>query len=758
MVKNLIAKSDGTKLFDHLIQTAEFSLETAKRVINEKHEYYDEILKIAYYNGLLHDIGKSHPEFQKYLKNSEKYKRPFIHSHLSALIVKDLFKIHTPKIGGSEKIITKTILHHHPVNDRSIIDEMHSDTVELIEKLIEYTTIEHPDFINNNLFVQHEDYEFKPFTFNEDTNTIEYFTNEQNEENALFTLFSAILRYSDIFVSNQKLNKNSFLKLSVNGDFEFVKPEHYDARFYAQLKNAEEASNKKFCQYEAPTGFGKTLFGIMYAIKSGKKCYWVDPRNEITKSDYYSIVEEFKTLKLPYSVAYMSGGIYQDCYNCNIEDLTNNPPDITVINIDSFVRPLFKTDSNIRISSFFDSTVIFNEYQEYDTKDAILALFEILKTIRKDFLKNTNTLFLSATKNENLVRNKDVDVLKPENTETFYNKKYYIKYEDTLDINTFKPLNGSDSVIFCNSIKAAQEFKRIGLVDVCIHSQYLDNDRKYNYEKIVKYHSKHAKVNERNLSVSSTSVIGTGCDLTFNNAYFILPTPFYFLQQMGRINRFNDYNNTSVVTIYKNIVTNLKKSEESIVNKIYFTKQLETKFLSYIQKHLPEGEHTLGEIYNVVYNFLEVDSKQEYKTLFKEHRNSAYNHLSTLDYAYTNKKNDENDSSVNLSNKNNIREINPDNIFLQINNDMPEPIQVSREYMDEDLRELFMNNKQQLLKIIRDNKNYFSNKQSFTSFSKHNTTKQYERLIEKSKCSDTPFILLSGRYSYNKDLGLIKNS
>ncbi|MGL5227319.1 MAG: CRISPR-associated helicase Cas3' [Bacteroidales bacterium] len=75
------AKSNGTSLFDHLIQTKDLILPFA--------EHADLDGRIALKGALIHDIGKAHPEFQKRLRSQTRSgkQKPFRHEIASILFL-----------------------------------------------------------------------------------------------------------------------------------------------------------------------------------------------------------------------------------------------------------------------------------------------------------------------------------------------------------------------------------------------------------------------------------------------------------------------------------------------------------------------------------------------------------------------------------------------------------------------------------------------------------------------------------------------
>lgn len=746
-MKNLIAKNNGISLFDHSINCAEMALKNFNSIISKENEHYNDLILPIYFGALFHDIGKAYPEFQSYLKGETT--RPFSHSYMSSVICHECFKLKTYDV-LTNKLFWYTVLHHHPVYDtNNINDFLHKNVIDLIEELLEYTKNKHQDLYERIIFNKKQELI---------TNCIDetyYFDKTEGIYNEKFLYIRNLIIESDINTSSgKKIDTN----INLPQDFIFTKPKEYDNRYYDQKEDAEILSNEKIIAYDAPTGFGKTLLGVIYAIINGKKCYWVCPRNSITESMYDSIKQECIANNFPISVSFMCGGVYKDCHNCSIDRLNDNHADITVINIDSFLRPLFNTDSNKRNFAFVDSTLIFDEYDEHISDNAANALFQYIINMRKKYTDNTHTLLLSATKNKQLLKKYEIKCLSPKNKSKFLSKKYKINYCHEFDIDDFTNIKNTNSIIFPNSVKLVQELKEHDKVNICIHSHFLEKDKDEIFNYIKKTHNKKAQEKERMISVASTTITGTGCDFSFKNGYWILPTPSYWIQQIGRINRFNEYE-YAILNIFNSVKDKSKlKSEKSTID-IYYDNDLNVKFLSFLKKELPESEYSLETIYEKVEMF-EEEHNEEYKKMFNKKMKDSMLHLSSLNYSYSNKDNTEEDN-VMLSSKNNIRELNPDKIWLLINGDMETPIEydiknnkTNNLSKRDSLFIYYKSNRKNIHNIIKNNIDYFHNIRSYTTFNKKDDTICFNELIKKAKNSKTPFVILHGAMTYDNEIGL----
>lgn len=752
-MKNLLAKSNGYLLYDHLIETAEKCYEMASIITNDEswREY-------AYFCGLFHDLGKSDEKIQNFLKD-ENVKSPFEHGYLSALLmvgnnpIISLTKRNGNKLNNNiNDVIKRVILHHHPLEDkkeevRNEITCIDDNIIALLGEIKKYTEEKHPDFkfkikINNKTDIDSEidcEYFYK------------HLEDDIKEKNIIFFFLRSVLSLSDVLTSSKYLNLENLI--NVNIDLNLIKkPEHYDDRFFEQNKIAQELLNHKMCLFNATTGFGKTMLGVLYAIYSQKKTYWVCPRNVITESVYDNVVNEIKALNLNISVSCMTGGVYKHFYNCTENDLKCKNADITIINIDSYFRPCFNTDANMGHSAFINSTVIFDEYHEYFDDCAIMSLFDIARKTRNKLNNNVKTLLLSATQNDYLVdiKNENIKIFKPKSEEKLLNKKYNIKYNDVVNINSFENLKNTNSIVFTNSVKLTQELKKLEYVDDCIHSLFIDDDRKIKFDNLFFYHSKHS--NNKQYSFSSTSIVGTGCDISFQNACFIMATPYTLLQQIGRVNRFNECTEIPILTFISTIEGNnlLYKSEYKTVD-ICSSNEIVLKFYDFLKRNLKEGVHTLKEIYEVVYEFINNYAKLEFIKLKRENNEKSGKHLIELNYSYSNKKglNMSDDGVIYLSGKNNLRTLNSRRIFIQ-NNKMKTPMQLDLDLYESVIRNNWEKNNREI------EKNYINK-----GIHKKKWKAKIDNLISEAKGNDKPFCFVNDSRSlfYTEKYGLeINNS
>ena len=213
----------------------------------------------------------------------------------------------------------------------------------------------------------------------------------------IYILARAILISSDILAStitdfNDLDNVKITKLLKNNTDFYNIieHPIYKGERFNQQLNIVKNTG--KTTIVKAPAGFGKTITGILWNLKSDKKLIWVCPRNIIVETLYDSIVEEVKKLNINLSIEQFITGERQRCTDDTVEEFNS---DIVITNIDNFLRPINKNLS--KSVDICTRDVIFDEYHEFITDSSLFSGFINILKIRNLLLKNAKTLLLSAT-------------------------------------------------------------------------------------------------------------------------------------------------------------------------------------------------------------------------------------------------------------------------------------------------------------------------------------------------------------------------
>ncbi len=292
-------------LFEHLKNTAEFS----KKIINEKTLNLENIKKeilsnISYIIGLSHDIGKATKYFQEYLnekdekkKNSLKNSKETHHSFLSSLFAYYLVKnfiennLNENKITRYLPIISYFIVKRHHGNLHNAFDEVYFDEneEEIVKKQLENIDYEELqkifDISLSNIKIRDiADILIKNYKndiFKKDKKIIRDEL-KNNEDLSIYfitqLLYSVLLNAdkSDVILDKDKSIERQNIDPNIVDNFkkkEFIINQNTIHKLRDEIYNeiinniGEISLDDKIFSLNAPTGTGKTLASLSFALK-----------------------------------------------------------------------------------------------------------------------------------------------------------------------------------------------------------------------------------------------------------------------------------------------------------------------------------------------------------------------------------------------------------------------------------------------------------------------------------------------------------
>lgn len=655
-------------LIDHSKYVADKSLELFDSIIIEKGNNIEVFRELLYLSALFHDIGKCSKSFQDYIRKSDA-EETFPHNFYGYVYFNSLIQL---TFNWYNKIIGKVILYHHPyikdkketlnldkVTDKEyfgVIKEFVASVKDVYSKkfgLEKNKSEENKPEQNENVKFVFRDLSFDDFKelLIRDASIPSYYETKNeggetncDEINTWFTIFINIVRFCDsqnldnINLSNL-YNRESKLTVSIKNSTLNEK------KFSIQKGYGEEMqlNEKNNIHFTAPTGFGKTITGLIYALKSNKKTFWVCPDNSITQSVYYNIC---KTLSEKINVHDENGNpvnvkvtlLYENTIKDGCENLDES--DIIVTNIDNFLRPIIKNGNLSRCYKMLSYNCVFDEYHAYVTSSALMESFNIMIRVRMKL--NSKTLYMSATPVYNFFAQYDkgnysydkTEPKKEENQEL--DKKYTIHFCQTFSdfIERWKEMRLTGAII-SNTVNCAQYIT--SYYNKCFpkiyHARYYDIDKAKIRETINNEYSQDPTIKEKH-SWSCTNIISTGIDISFDHIAVISPTQDSFIQSCGRCNRWNTskekINNIFLIKEYTNkdeidnlkkdndpnvsLFRNIKQSEESFLKNL-FRKELAEKFYLFMEEKIGDKtEVSLKTLYELRKDFLEINND-----LYKNH-------------------------------------------------------------------------------------------------------------------------------------------
>ena len=318
-----------------------------------------------------------------------------------------------------------------------------------------------------------------------------------------------------------------------------------EERLSSQRKLVEDLSAGENGIYDisASAGFGKTLVGLMYHFKEGRKTMWVVPRIIIADGAYRSIVSELEKMGMSdeVKVGLMYGGQFKE---------GDASSDIIVSVIDTFLGRYSQNDlSAFLIDSYFGN-IIFDEYHEFVCKEPLFSAF-VNTVYARNTHTDTKTILLSATglgsTLERLVGG-NVNVMKPEIYGGDTEVEIHVKTLNSIDSVELDP--DTESFTIMPTVGSAQQlYGRNGSRErMLIHARYTDTDRAEHEKELYDMYGKHGT--KERVPVIGTSIIGTGLDVSARGITHYMPTPDATIQiSCGRSARFNEHKRVTYTVI-----------------------------------------------------------------------------------------------------------------------------------------------------------------------------------------------------------------
>ncbi len=536
----------------------------------------NELLLYARLVAVLHDIGKFSDDFQKYIRDDKGVRGSIKHAKYGAIIPFLILKLEElsftidahhgniknytdwgnkyKNIEQSDKIIIQevyTCLEKEMPNLKSFIQDVANienttslkskysdDEREVITRLL-FSSLVDADWLDTEKFMNQEQYEArKPKPFD-----VEYLATKLDEKLRSFKIEGEV----------NKLRNET--RLSV-------------------VNKASE--NVGFFSLALPTGLGKTITSISWAIEHAK---YNNLKRIIIVLPYTSIIDQnAEVLKKIFGNEYVlecHSNIQKD-KNIDEENQTTYKYDRQKLNSENFDSPIIITTtvqffetlfSNNnkkcrKIHNIMNSVVIFDEVQVLD-KNIVKPTLAMLKNMCKIF--NCSFLFCTATmpafaKRHNFDGIENIVALIDEPASIFEAMKRveYHKF-NSLDETSFDSVIESISsetnstLVIVNTKKKALEFYK-----ALEHSKNFDNifhlstsmypkHRKYIIANIVEFN----KTTDKKILLISTQLVEAGVDLDFATVYREIAPMSSIVQAAGRCNREGKMSNNGNVYIFK---------------------------------------------------------------------------------------------------------------------------------------------------------------------------------------------------------------
>lgn len=561
--RDYIAKSDGTLLWDHSCEVHDLSM-----ALLDEAGITDAVLKNAVeLASLFHDIGKTMSKYQEFVKQPREVqdKRPYTdtyprHNEVSAALFKALRICSTGT--NIERLITAAIQYHHTCTGNNMpLGELYGD--EEIKEVAGFVrnfceecgiVIRDIDLSGDRIEnIKEQPVTLLPqFGFIEDDEIVF----DKIRYLGYYKVVFDVVRYADLIVSSDGVHR-MLRPNHVITDRNFNLPDSFDpVRWKDQDSVIERLYSFNYSLLKATMGYGKTLCGLKYLLKSDKLGIWVCPDNSVAQVTYDNII---RTLKI-----------------CGVDDIRvslllngqwmygSDRTDIVVTNIDTFENGTFRNSrKEISFKCLF-ANAIFDEYHEYLMDDNPLSSMFLSAIDARKRMKNVKTLLMSGTiANGRHFLNIEPDrIITADDSNMESMKRIKIHYLSSKEIIPTFSAKKNYFIVY-SAIKTCQSaYGKFG--DLCIHSRFDKNDLSDKNRKLFLSNGKNADGDGS--SVVSTSTISRAYDLSFGSALLVNPNPYQILQSTGRINRW-EYD-SQIGELY--IVTD----EDAIAKGIYQSREI----------------------------------------------------------------------------------------------------------------------------------------------------------------------------------------
>jgi CRISPR-associated endonuclease/helicase Cas3 len=549
------AKGVAHRLADHLKESAEVAASFCKNKT---------IKTLVYITALLHDAGKYTGNFQDYL--DEKIPKAEPHAHWGAKIINTLYGeskthilINETKHFMGEMPAMAILGHHSGLKDRSgLTDKLYADDkdktfLNILTALLDDLNLEIETMLSHCLELEgltplewdiYIRYIFSCLTDADWLDTEKHFDEDKSAARVSYKLeYDRLIKEAEKYIRS----KNSENPSPINRIRMTVLE-------YALTKAFEPVG---FYSLNLPTGYGKTLISVLWALKHAKhhnldRIIIVLPFINIIDQSASILKEIFgEEIVLEHHSNIISDSKDDEGeskYDVKKLAVENWDYPIIITTTVQFFESLFssKTSKCRKLHNIANSVVIFDEVQTLP-KELTEPTIEMLK----DWLKHFNTTFLFSTatmptfqkRNKfNGIENITSLVEKPE--ELFLSSKR-VKYHILNDFDEIKLSElaeitdksaGSVLAVF-NTRKLARSFYKHIEKESWETAYFLTNDMypKHRLDVINKI-KKDLKDGKR-IILSSTQLIEAGVDLDFENVFRQLAPLDAIIQSAGRCNR-----------------------------------------------------------------------------------------------------------------------------------------------------------------------------------------------------------------------------
>ena len=592
-----LANTKGQSLEHHLVGVARYSVEVLKS-LGLSDEKLKELLPCVYLAGLIHDIGKLDPAFQKYILSKKIQKQDAEKSETNAeeLRIKEagwhqvfhheiswlvLANYRYPSMASSVfkplDAIRYAVYWHHPkAEERNSVNEIKialgssydfTQYSDFLLKLMENFT--HPDFISKFQSNDENDLTTPPYFIQGKGGDFSNIDAQARNMIVLSCLMEADREVSswepkglDLYIASEKLPFPMKVKGQSNWNLTLNKLP--DTRSQAQLQGAEHLAKSQMSVGALDPGAGKTTLALLwkYFQKNNRALIVALPKRRQVTALYDTVVLDYeRTFSTELSLSIQAAHTGQVQLSNNGEKVVLNS-DINILVFDRFLSSFYKRGQFNEFVKMLNSDLVLDEYHEFMNTTKMLPSLLVIMKIRSWLVSGGKTLLLSGTPDPALTqlifKGQDFELL----PRTFFpeislNKCDYLVSSKA----TPKKLAFTDCLFSFNRVSDAQSFflqnRKENEIKI-VHSKYTAQDLEVKISDVIKSCGKDSN---QSVSAVTSTMLQSSYNISFKNAMLTLAHPNVIAQFLGRKNRFGTKPNGVVTFTYEEDLRVFSKSK-----------------------------------------------------------------------------------------------------------------------------------------------------------------------------------------------------
>lgn len=303
-----------------------------------------------------------------------------------------------------------------------------------------------------------------------------------------------------------------------------------------QLVLSSQIITHQLTELNELTGFGKTRVCVAsYLQQTARQMIYLVPRSSLAQDRFHGLIKEFHALGENKSIEVIYGGKRQSATDVLIE---TGESDVVIATVDSYLLAQVNHGRSMKNVNIINCMLVVDEYHECVVEEGLFFSLAALLSFRAQYAPNDLTLLMSATPVHQIWEFAGVNpksVFMPEVNYARQTPKIKFSITEQHVDNTI-PVG---HMCFVNSVRTAQQIAMQQPDLFLAHSRYTVEDKKSTVSDAIKLFSTQKSRDGEALEKGcvSTSILQSGCDISFTGMSIYEPSPFAIVQAAGRYDR-----------------------------------------------------------------------------------------------------------------------------------------------------------------------------------------------------------------------------